>query len=40
MINFVQYFAEIGGFDAILNVLRLGTQSQEESKDSKDDKQN
>ena len=24
MINFVQYFADIGGFNAILNLLKLG----------------
>lgn len=25
MLNFVQYFADIGGFDAVLGLLRLGT---------------
>jgi hypothetical protein len=34
MINFVQYFADIGGFDAILSLLKLGTQPQEEVKDA------
>jgi predicted Zn-dependent protease len=37
MINFVQYFADIGGFDAILNLMRLGTQPPEESKEDKQD---
>jgi hypothetical protein len=37
MLNFVQYFADIGGFDAVLGLLRLGTQpSAEESKEAKD----
>jgi hypothetical protein len=34
----VQYFAEIGGFDLILSVLRMGTQSREESKEDQDEK--
>lgn len=33
MLNFVQYFAEIGGFDAVLGLLKLGTVAAEESKD-------
>lgn len=36
MINFVQYFADIGGFDAILALLKLGTNVNEESKEPKD----
>jgi uncharacterized membrane protein YheB (UPF0754 family) len=36
MLNFVQYFADIGGFDAVLGLLRLGTQPAEESKEAKD----
>lgn len=40
MVNFVQYFADIGGFDAIIGLLSLGSNANEESKDaSKDDKQ-
>ena len=35
MINFVQYFADIGGFDAIIGLLSLGTNANEESKDDK-----
>ena len=34
----MQYFAEIGGFDLILSVLRMGTQSREESKEDQDEK--
>jgi len=40
MVNFVQYFADIGGFDAIINLLKLGhsqpndlQQKKEESND-------
>ena len=44
MINFVQYFADLGGFDAIINLLKLGSgpeaatdlaQKKEESSDQK-----
>jgi len=36
MINFVQYFADIGGFDAILALLKLGSNVNEDSKEQKD----
>lgn len=38
MVNFVQYFADIGGFDAIVNLLKLGVNAKPEESKGKDDK--
>lgn len=30
LLNYVQYFAEVGGFDALLAVLQMGMQTAEQ----------